>query len=98
MLVHLTRLVGMEAQRAETLAGRRVVLLDAPASVLAQRCIAKFGSSPNELFLNDLRSRFAAIFGRLPNVTIVDASQPLLAVIAQVESLLHKQDTPASKK
>ncbi|HEY8031900.1 MAG TPA: hypothetical protein VIF02_05865 [Methylocella sp.] len=89
MLDHLSRLVGMEVQRAEILAARRVILLDAPASVLAQRCISKFGSPPDERFLDDLRIRFAAIFGQLPNVIIVDASQPLVTVISQVQSLLH---------
>lgn len=89
MIDHLSRLVEMEARRATTLAGRRVVLLDAPAPVLAQRCMSKFGSLPDERFLDDLRSRFAAIFGQLPNVTILDAAQPLSDVVAQVQSLLN---------
>jgi NTP pyrophosphatase (non-canonical NTP hydrolase)/deoxyadenosine/deoxycytidine kinase len=87
---HLSRLVKMEAQWAKSMAGRRVVLLDALAPVLAQRCLGKFGSLPDERFLDDLRSRFAAVFSQLPNVTIVDASQPLEAVVAQIQSLLHK--------
>jgi NTP pyrophosphatase (non-canonical NTP hydrolase)/thymidylate kinase len=90
MLDHLSRLVEMEAQRAEILAGRRVVLLDAPASVLAQRCIGKFGSLADEHFLDALRGRFAAVFNQLPNVTIVDASQPLARVVAEVQLLLHQ--------
>jgi NTP pyrophosphatase (non-canonical NTP hydrolase)/thymidylate kinase len=90
MLDHLSKLVEIEAQMAETLAGRRVVLLDAPASVLVQRCIGKFGSQPDERFLDALRGRFTVTFGQLPNVTIVDASEPLVAVIAQVQSLLHE--------
>jgi NTP pyrophosphatase (non-canonical NTP hydrolase) len=88
LLEHFTVLVTMEIRNAETLAGRRVILLDAPASLLAERCVAKFRSAPDEQFLETLRGRFAAIFRQLPNVTYVDCSPPLPDVIRTVSSLL----------
>lgn len=70
------------------MAGRQVVLLDAPAYVLAQRCADKFGSPPEEEFLEKLRSRFTNVFRQLPNVAVVDASQSLDAVIEKVRAFL----------
>jgi thymidylate kinase len=66
------------------LAARRVVLLDAPADVLALRCAGKFASDADPDFLDDLRSRFRMVYADLPHVIHVDASAPLDEVIAVV--------------
>jgi len=83
---HLSALLELEIDEASKLAGRTVILLDAPAETLAQRCVRKVGPSLGVDFLEEARGRFAMVFGGLPNVITVDASRPVGAVVADVRA------------
>lgn len=86
-LSQLQDLLRLESNYGLKLAARPVALLDAPSDILAERCAGKFGSDASPAFLEDLRSRFARVFVRLPNVHVIDARRPLREVVAAVERL-----------
>jgi thymidylate kinase/NTP pyrophosphatase (non-canonical NTP hydrolase) len=85
---HLARLLELEVNRAETLAGRLVILLDAPPATLAQRCQEKVGPTLNSDLLSNLRERFMAIFSGLPNVVKVATDRPLESVVTDIRVIM----------
>jgi thymidylate kinase/NTP pyrophosphatase (non-canonical NTP hydrolase) len=85
---HMGDLMQLEVRHSTVLACRRVILLDAPAAILAERSEAKFGAAADEVFLGELRGRFSAIFANLPNTVVVDASAPPEKVVEEVRRIL----------
>ncbi|RYG82930.1 MAG: hypothetical protein EON59_13995 [Alphaproteobacteria bacterium] len=83
---HLATLLRLEIDQAPKLAGRTVILLDAPAETLAKRCARKAGPRLEADFLEDVRARFARVFAELPNIVRVDASRPVSDVVRDVRT------------
>lgn len=81
----LGELLRLEIEQVDKLAGRTVILLDAPGSVLAARCEEKVGSRFDADLLDELRSDFLSTFDGLRNVRRIDADRPLEDVLAEVE-------------
>lgn len=83
----LATLMRLETEQAGKLAGRTLVLLDAPAEVLADRCCNKPGPVLERAFLESVRERFRRVFTGLPNVVLVDAAQPRDEVLKIVRDI-----------
>ena len=83
----LGELLRLEIEQVDKLAGRTVILLDAPGSVLAARCKEKVGGQLDADLLDELRSDFLRTFGGLRNVRRIDADRPLEDVLAEVEAV-----------
>lgn len=86
---HLRALLDLEINAADRLNGRLVLLLDAPAAVLAARCAQKSGVQLDEAFLGLVRERFTSTFADLPNVVTVDADRPLGEVTTDVTAIVR---------
>lgn len=84
---HLMDLLRLEIDRANRLANRRVVLLDASPEVLASRCAGKFSGPASPAFLKRVRERFLEVFEDLPGTVVVDCSGPIDGVLKQISSI-----------
>ena len=81
---HMSSLVRLEIDRADRLANRRVVLLDAAPEVLASRCSGKFAAAAAPSFLARIRNRFMDVFAELPGTVVIDCSGPIDGVLREV--------------
>jgi hypothetical protein len=85
---HLSTLVRLEIDRADRLANRRVVLLDAAPEVLAPRCVGKFGTLAAPSFLARIRNHFLKVFAKLPGTVVIDCSGPIDSVLREVSMVV----------
>jgi thymidylate kinase/NTP pyrophosphatase (non-canonical NTP hydrolase) len=86
---HLGALLTLEIDAAARLNGRVVLLLDAPPSQLASRCLQK-RTPLDEAFLGTLRERFLATFADLPNVVMIDTDRALAEVMDEVTDVASR--------
>lgn len=87
---HLAALLTLEIEQVERLGGRVVVLLDAPAGTLAERCRHGNGPDLDTNFLQMVRDRFARVFTGLPNVLTVNAERSLNAVLQDARAVASR--------
>jgi thymidylate kinase/NTP pyrophosphatase (non-canonical NTP hydrolase) len=86
---HLSALLSLEIDAAARLNGRVVLLLDAPPSQLALRCLQK--SMPlDESFVGTLRERFISTFANLPNVIRIDTDRAIEEVVNEVTEITSR--------